>query len=1062
MRSAGKRFVPHLIFIACIALIATAPAHAAAVILKVNTTADHDDGFCSADDCTLREAIHAANSDGQDDLIAFDFQKPGPFVIKITSLLPPLKEARTTIDGTTQPGYGSEPVVILTGDVSVPVPVGLEIQADRCVVRGLALAGFIDDGSGNTGAITISGGSDSLVEKNYIGIAPVPVTARNSLGVRIASDGQVVRKNVISNNILGLRVDEGVTRQTIQANRIGTDPSGTTSVPNIGGIMVMDNTSEVLIGGPGEGNLISGNEGEGIMASGHGHWIKGNLIGTDITGGTALRNFAGIDIAGPADGFQIGGPGPGEGNVISGNWDFGIYIGGGRHTIQGNKIGTDLTGTRAVGNSDGLILSSYSIPNGPIYESHDVLVGGVMSSGAENIISGNRDQGISILTSHHIIQGNFIGTDAAGMSAIPNGWEGISISGNGHDNLIGGAGAGRGNLISGNNNGVVLYSDNNQVAGNLIGTKRTGNAALGNGIGVQIFGSGNFVGTGTPDAGNVISGNIVGVAVEQGNGNRVLGNRIGTSADGLTVIPNSVGITIGMDYDLDPIDTIVGAGAGNWIEWNLQCGIVISERVHFAQISGNRIDNNGRLAGGMCGGQGILIAGTSLEVAGITIHKNTIFQNRGLGIEIVGSLANGSIDPPVLTGGSMTKVEGTACPGCRVEVFLADVDPTGFGEGKTFLHQGVAGADGSFSIPLAGVGNCGVATATATDANENTSEFSKNLRISPCAWVPPIFVLIEIPFLTIIVGVAAFFFGRRRGRWKIPLTAMGGLLGAGVGVLVLVLPFVRVNSPRNPAGANAEYAPLPPCSQYLDLSHTGPPDGEIFDVGTDVRIEVSPESSVSGEQTRWKLMVNGPSGISAAKEFTGDLSIRLSELGLDAPSSGSYIWKVAAEQMDPAAKKWMPICRDLGGRVFHLNWRRSVGTPTPTATAPRKPETGITPEPEPTLPTATLLQNAYCLRGPGTAYDSLAVLLQGVRVEIDGRNAEGTWWYVRVPNSPTRCWVGSRMVITSGDVINLPVIEAPPLGCWVYQQGSVTHKSDQTVCVVPCPAGAKPGGVCEP
>jgi CSLREA domain-containing protein len=1043
--------------ILCAAAVGAVTARADAVKLTVNTADDHDDGICDDADCTLREAIRIANMDGQDDLIAFDLS--AQHRITISSPLPVLTEDGTVINGTTDPDFVAEPVIILAGDLSVPVSVGIEIRAARCAVIGLSLVDFVDGGGGDGGAVYISGGGGNLIKSDYIGIAPDGANGRNTVGVRIASDHQTVAHNVISYNDWGIRVEQGVSRQTILSNRIGTDPSGMTAASNIIGILLAPDTSEVLIGGPGEGNLISGNAGTGLMAAGWGHVIRGNLIGTDITGGTALPNFEGIDIGGPSDGFLIGGAGPGEGNTISGNYDFGMYIGGGSHIIRGNRIGTDSAGMRAVGNGDGLILSSYLSPsNGPNYESHDVVVGGVKGSGAENVISGNRSQGLSILTSRHIIQGNYIGADAAGLAALPN-WVGISIAGDGTDNLIGGAGAGLGNLISGNARGIILYKDGTRVVGNRIGTDGSGDTGLGNGIGVQVFGSANFIGTGTPDAGNVISGNTVGVSVEQGDGNRVLGNRIGTNADGTRAIPNSVGVAIGLDYDVDPTNTVVGTGAGNWIERNLECGVLVSEGVHGVEISGNIIDNNGNLPGGMCGGQGVLVAGTRLETAGVTITRNRIFRNGGLGIELAGSLANGSIGRPVLEGATATSVEGTACPGCRVEVFLADADPTGFGEGKTYLTSGTAAADGYFALTLSGMQYCDAVTVTATDAAGNTSEFSNIYGAGLCFWVPPLVVVIGLPGLAVVGGLAGWFLGRRRRKWRIPLTAAGGMLGAGLGLLALCLPVVKVTPPR-PNGNPAAYEPLPPCGWVLDQMRTGPPDGAVFAAGTDVRIQAAFGGTGPQERVRWRLEVEGPGGTHAEKEFEGELDIRLSELGLDPGLTGTYGWKIAAQKWDPVSNGWTPFCGQRLEYEFTIEPEPRFYIPEGMETTHVEGGTAANLEPVLTGATAATLNAANCRSGPGIDYRILAVLPRNSVYAIDGRNPDGSWWWIRLPGDSGHCWVSGQNVTVAGETGGVPEVEGPPLGCWVDTGGATA--AGGKVCVAPCPEGAKPGGVCEP
>jgi hypothetical protein len=112
---------------------------------------------------------------------------------------------------------------------------------------------------------------------------------------------------------------------------------------------------------------------------------------------------------------------------------------------------------------------------------------------------------------------------------------------------------------------------------------------------------------------------------------------------------------------------------------------------------------------------------------------------------------------------------------------------------------------------------------------------------------------------------------------------------------------------------------------------------------------------------------------------------------------------------------------------------------------------------------ATFQENTYCLRGPSKDYEVVTYIKQGVSLIIEGRNADGTWFWVRPPNSDLHCWVWGGLLKTIGDPNKAPVIEAPLLGCWVYEPGKLTTaKGGKNVCVAPCPAGAKPGGVCQP
>src|SRR5439155_27304515 len=140
-----------------------------------------------------------------------------------------------------------------------------------------------------------------------------------------------------------------------------------------------------------------GNFGNGITISGGSHLVEGNYIGTDVTGTKALGNGYGIFMG--AVGTTIGGAASGEGNLISGNQLVGVYMSGGvQNAVQGNTIGTDVTGTKALGNgADGVVAQ---------VESNDIIGGA--TSGAGNLISAILGDAVALLsrTSGTSIQGN--------------------------------------------------------------------------------------------------------------------------------------------------------------------------------------------------------------------------------------------------------------------------------------------------------------------------------------------------------------------------------------------------------------------------------------------------------------------------------------------------------------------------------------------------------------------------------------------------------------------------------------------------------------------------------
>ncbi|RLC69428.1 MAG: hypothetical protein DRI81_20475 [Chloroflexi bacterium] len=111
-----------------------------------------------------------------------------------------------------------------------------------------------------------------------------------------------------------------------------------------------------IIGGkdPGQRNVLSGNSSMGIrIHSGIGNRIRGNWIGLNVSGDTALPNGHGVYISDGANNNTIGGLTPGEGNYISGNTWHGVYIqGDGAHHnhLYGNIIGLPATGSQNVGN----------------------------------------------------------------------------------------------------------------------------------------------------------------------------------------------------------------------------------------------------------------------------------------------------------------------------------------------------------------------------------------------------------------------------------------------------------------------------------------------------------------------------------------------------------------------------------------------------------------------------------------------------------------------------------------------------------------------------------------
>jgi hypothetical protein len=401
--------------------------------------------------------------------------------------------------------------------------------------------------SGNVGyGISILGGAhDNLIAGNIIGGDPSgTVAVGNRLGgIAItggAHDNSVGSSADLSGNLISgngavglLMSGDGTTRNSARNNSIGSDFSGRLMLSNSGpGVLISDGADSNRVGGclPYAGNLISGNQGDGVRITGvatDGNIISGNFIGLEIRGYSDLSNGLvegnGVSICDGARDNVIGGVAT-ERNVISGNYRFGVYLtdaGTAHNRVVGNYIGTTYDGGNVLSNGSGVVIRHGSSEN---------VIGG-SSIGEGNVISGNRDlafpfgAGVIIYdmgSDGNRVQGNMIGADVTGTRSIRNGTSGIVIGAGAQHNIIGGSGPGEGNLISGNGvgslsvslgRGVHIFGDGtryNRVAGNIIGADISGTVALpNNGVGVAVVGgaSDTQIGGDTASAGNLIAWN---------------------------------------------------------------------------------------------------------------------------------------------------------------------------------------------------------------------------------------------------------------------------------------------------------------------------------------------------------------------------------------------------------------------------------------------------------------------------------------------------------------------------------------------------------------------------
>jgi hypothetical protein len=411
------------------ALTAALALHAAASAATITVTNTNDTGAGS-----LRDAINQSNtSTGVLDTIAFDVTGTGcsgsPARCVIAPAFPGLPAITdpVVIDATTQPLYAGSPLIQINWTVQAGGN-GLTITGGGSTVKGLSITRF-------STAIALGPGGNNTIQGNWLGVDLSGAAAGNGYGVDAdgSSNNQIggttaAQRNVISaNNPGGVHLTNGSSSNVISGNYIGTDPAGTASFGN---------------GGNG-----------GVWA-----------------GGASNDN-------------RIGGTAAGSGNVIAGGYA-GIWISASGTLVQGNFIGTDKTGMAALGNGGAGGVAFFNSPAGNT-------IGG-STAAARNVISGNAGPGINAqggsLTTN-VIQGNFIGTDAAGTGDLGNDRDGIFVgyyAGTPSSLKIGGAGAGEGNLIAFNGKagagaGVWVYDVAGvEIRGNSIHDNVTQGIDLGN------------------------------------------------------------------------------------------------------------------------------------------------------------------------------------------------------------------------------------------------------------------------------------------------------------------------------------------------------------------------------------------------------------------------------------------------------------------------------------------------------------------------------------------------------------------------------------------------------
>uniref|UniRef100_UPI00286D8556 DUF4347 domain-containing protein n=1 Tax=Sphaerotilus sp. TaxID=2093942 RepID=UPI00286D8556 len=448
---------------------------------------------------------------------------------------------------------------------------------------------------------------------------------------------------------------------------------------------------------------------------------NGGVPGIVLNGGNSIA--VGLDLQAGSDGSVV------RGLVIQGFTSSGIDIVSAGNTVAGNYIGTNAAGTAAVANNNGV----------NIYAGANNTVGGTTAAD-RNVISGNTNIGVSVVgagASGTVIQGNYIGTNAAGSGDLGNTWHGVflnDVSGV----TVGGSASGAGNLISGNGSGAGAVgitlgatASGNLVAGNTVGLNATGTSTLANsGVGIVVLGASNTIGGTTSAARNVVSGNAtmgIQISSASANSNTVLGNYIGTSASGLVDLGNGEdGIQIDGGASMNTIGGLTAA-ARNVVSGNNNSGIAIDGS---ASVGNTVLGNTIGLAANGTSSLGNTHNGVSVYQSTNTVIGSTLVAGRNV------------IASNVLSGISITDATGTQVLGNYIGTDATAAVARGNGldgirmSGNTTGSVIGGGAAGSGNLIANNTGdgvlvNTAFGTANAIFGNATTANSETGIDLGP-------------------------------------------------------------------------------------------------------------------------------------------------------------------------------------------------------------------------------------------------------------------------------------------------------------------------------------------
>jgi hypothetical protein len=662
--------------------------------------------------------------------------------------------------------------------------IGGSTAQDRNVISGNGNDGILINDSSRNQVIGSFIGTDSTGALNCGNDADGILLTAGSTG-NIIGD---TLGNVISANHANGVVFSGANYNQLESNSIGTNVAGTADLGNDeNGVMLTAGARGDWIGGnatggnnptqgvyvrPPQGNLISGNNADGVLITGNAtsNTLSGNFIGTTASGDAALGNSQnGVAIVNASGNSLIGCSFLDNPfvyyNVISGNGGNGLHVTNSNNTtIQANFFGMGADNSTAVGNAENGVLvdgsSAITLMGGPIP------LGNVDAANGQNglVVSGTA----SSFTSYNTFCGLAAFSDNKNFG---NGHDGMLITSTGGNILI------RTNVITCNGNDGIEISGaatGVRVAGNIIGLNTQGLLPMGNiNNGIEVDGQAHNDLIGGPQATfNIIPHNVIsandgnGVAIDgaaydiQVNfsniGTNLLGTQVvGNAQAGVYLGPGSSATTIG---SADPnLPTVISGNDGDGILMNGTHGNTVT-RTFIGTLTGALlpapnlgngivIENSSNNAIGQRPSGFNQAAATAANViafnrangvfvvsgSGNEIGENSIHSNALLGIRL-GPAANGGQAAPtlnsVVTGPLGITVSGklvsTPNTTFTIQLYANNTnEPSGHyylgSETVTTNNKGIASF--TFKGPLPS-DHADSITATATGPNNNTSEFS--------------------------------------------------------------------------------------------------------------------------------------------------------------------------------------------------------------------------------------------------------------------------------------------------------------------------------------------------